>query len=275
MLRHNKKRNSYIIYEQLLSLTTRLAAQGNHEEAKYIVGFIKQYFHPSTEIGKEFKILESLMSKTSSKQEAEKILEESLIQSKVLDFDKLKKEKNTLIEQINKKISSKLFDVPVKDYKSMASAQILINEVKDNFQNTTPTERVKIKNFLTERMSEKQQVANNEKMDNFTFAVLVNKFNKKYSQLMNEDQRELLSAWSNFVIENKEENINSVINSKVLKLKESLSLHLSEKKDSDYKELLFEAYGKLSSEKFAPDEKSLYELMRYFDLVEELSNAQK
>jgi hypothetical protein len=275
MLRHNKKRNSYIIYEQLLSLTTRLAAQGCQEEAKHIVGFIKQYFHPSTEIGKEFKVLESLIGKASTKEEAEKILEESLSQSKVLNFDKLNKEKSVLIEQINKKISPKLFDMPVKEYKAMASAQILINEVKDNFANTTPGERVKIKNFLTERMSEKTPEIQTEKIDNFTFAVLVNKFNKKYAQLMNEDQRELLSAWSNFVIESKEEKINTVMESKVQKLKESLSSHISKNSQEDFKELLFEAYGKLSSSTFEANENSLYELMRYFDLVEELNNVQK
>lgn len=275
MLRHNKKRNSYIIYEQLLSLTTRLAASGNNDEAKYIVGFIKQYYHPTTEIAKELKILESLVEKSHQKDQAEKILEEALKQASTLNFEKLQKEKTALIDHINKKISVSLFDMPVKEYKTMASAQILINEVKDNFVNTTPTERVKLKNFIVEKMTVNPEPVSQEKVDDLTFAILVNNFNKKYSQLMNEDQRELLSAWSNYLIEQKEEKLNSVVCEKIEKLKQNISKFLKESNGKEYRDLLFESYNKLSCSKYTVNEQSLYELMRYFDLVEELNNEQR
>ncbi len=278
-LKHNKKRNAFIIYEQLIALTTRLAAGGNKEEASSVIAFLKEHFRSDTEIGKEYKLLESILSPGGhTKDNAEKIIEESLKQVKTLTTPKLEKEKTKLIEDINRRISKDLFKIPLKDYKAAASAQILLNEARRGKIETSPVERVKIRSILVEKIS-KSKSESSEKIDNVTFAILCSKFNQRYSKLMNADQKETLSAWSTFLIDGNQDKANSLLNEKIDKLKLSLSSHMSSKKHrkAEHEPLLKEAYSKLVDSDFNLNEQCIYEVMRYFDLVEDLDNydAQK
>jgi len=279
-LRHNKKRNAFIIYEQLIALTTRLAAAGNKEEASSVIAFIKEHYKSNTEIGKEFKLLEAILSPGGhTKDNSEKIIEESIKQAKTLTTAKLEKEKTKLIEDVNKHISKDLFKIPLKDYKAAASAQILLNESRHGKIETSPVERVKIRSILVDKISKSKLTESDEKIDNVTFAILCSKFNQRYSKLMNDDQKETLSAWSTFLIDGNEEKANSILNEKVNKLKLSLSSHMSLKKhkQAEHEPLLKEAYSKLVDSDFSLNEQCVYEVMRFFDLVEDLDNydAQK
>lgn len=274
-LKHNKKRNSFIVYEQLISLTTRLAAAGNKKEASVVVDFIKEHFGPNTEIGKEYKLLETILSPGGyTKDQAEKIIQESLEQAKTLSERKLTKEKTKLIEDINKKLTKDLHKIPLKNYKAAASAQILLNESRNKKIQTSPIERVKIKNILVEKISHPRQTEADEKIDNITFAVLCSKFNQRYSKLMNENQKEILASWSTFLIDRDEAKATKNLNKKVQELKTSLSAHMSSKKHrkAEHEPLLKEAYSKLVHSNFELNENSIYEVMRYFDLVEDLDN---
>lgn len=275
MIKHNKKRNTFLIYEQLIALTTRLAAEGHNNEAHAVLSFIKEHFNKNTELLKEFKLANSILTtKDCTKDEGASIIEETLKEAKLINENRLNEEKTKLIEGINNRISMDLFKIPVRDYKKIASVQVLLNEVYDSKIQTSPVERVKIKNTLIESMSKPKNQLDQEKIDNVTFAVLCSKFNKRYSQLMNEDQKEILSAWSTFLIDGNTKKANSILENKIEKLKNSLSTHssLSKHKNSDYQPLLKEAFSELSSKKPKLNEESVYEMMRYYDLVEDLNN---
>lgn len=275
MLRHKKKRNSFIVFEQLVGLITRLASAGNNTEASLVVDFLKKHFKSGTQLLKEYRLInEVLSSRGHPKEEADKIIDEVLSESKKLSTEKLEEEKTSLIQAINSQISCDLYNIPVRDYKLAASIQILMNEARSESGFTTPSERVKIKSLLSERLSVKENVKDEDKIDNLTFAVLVSKFNQRYSKLMNEDQRHLLSAWTNYLIDNNEEIIKKTMDEKIGKLKTCLSSHVGslQHKDSDHETLLKEAYSTLVEKQFTLNEQSVYEVMRFFDLVEDLEN---
>ena len=275
MLRHNKKRNSFVVYEQLVSLTTRLAAQGNKKEASMVVEIIKEYYNPNTEIGKEFKIIDAVLSSKGHKKEvASDIVAESLVESKKLSQKKLDKEKTKLIEKINRSLSKTLFNIPIRDYKIAASVQILMNEARSQNADTTPVERAKVKNLLVERLSRSNKKSEKVQVDNLTLAVLVSKFNKRYSQVMNEDQRDVLSTWTTFLIDSDRSKAQNALNQKVDKLKLSLSLLMDSKihNKTEHGPLLKEAYSNLVNRPIDVNETVVYEVMRYFDLVEDLNN---
>ncbi len=275
MLRHNKKRNSYIIYEQLLTLATTLAAKGVKNEANFVLAFIKENFSTNTEIGKELKLFESVLSKKEyDKDLASKILDETVAESRSISSEKINEEKTRLIEKINKYISYELFDIPVKEYKIMASAQLLLNESRGTFE-STPEQRVKIKNNLIERMTEKEIVEESEKVDNLTFSLMVNKFNKRYAKLMNEDQKHILSAWTNYLITNNEKLMLEVMGQKLSKIKECLVKNSKTQKEAEYYPMLKEACDTISKYTPAVTEESVYEVMRYCDIVEDLQNNEK
>lgn len=276
MLKHKKKRNSFIVFEQLVGLTTRLAAAGNNKEASLIVDFLKKHFKPGSQLLKEYRLInEVLSSKGHKKDEAEKILEEVLLESKKLSVEELEKEKTILIQDINFQVSNDLYKIPVKDYRLAASVQILMNENRcESSFTTTPSERVKIKTLLCEKLSSKKDIDDQERVDNLTFAVLVSKFNQRYSKLMNEDQKQLLSVWTNYLIDNDENKIKKVLDEKIGKLKTSLSgyINSTKHKESEHGPLLKEAYSNLIQREFILNEQSVYEVMRFFDLVEDLEN---
>lgn len=275
MLRHNKKRNSFVVYEQLVSLTTRLAAQGNKREASMVVEIIKEYYNPNTEIGKEFKIMDAVLSSKGHKKEvASDIVAESLVESKKLSQKKLDKEKTKLIERINRSLAKTLFNIPIRDYKIAASVQILMNEARTQNADTTPVERAKVKNLLVERLSRSNKKAEKVQVDNLTLAVLVSKFNKRYSQVMNEDQKDVLSAWTTFLIDSDHNKAQIALTQKVDKLKLSLSSLMDSKihNKTEHGPLLKEAYSNLVSRPIDVNETVVYEVMRYFDLVEDLNN---
>lgn len=275
MIKHNKKRNSFLVYEQLVTLATRLTVEGCKNEAGAVLNLIKEHFNKETEISKELKLFNSVLGlKEKNKKTAGSIVEEALREASQINDDKLEQEKTKLIEDINFKLSKDLHKIPVKNYKTAASFQILINEARTKKTQTTPVERVKIKNFLVETMSKPEEKILEEKIDGMTFAILCKKFNKRYDALMNEDQKEILSTWSKFLIDTNEEKANSILENKINKIKDYLRTEIgsSKHKDSEYQPMLKEAYSNIVNKKPELTENGIYEIMKYFDLVEDLKS---
>lgn len=276
MLKHNKKRNSYIIYEQLLSLASRLSLAKQKDEVKYVVSIISEAYHKDTLLYKEKKLFESVIkAEQLNKEEAEAVIAEALSESAQIDQKKIDKEKENLVKKICKEITSEVFNIPVKNYKTLASVQILLNESRSgNKVFTTPNERVKIKTLLTERMCRQKPKEIDEPIDNLTYDILINKYNKKYSKLMTEDQRQLLGAWINYSVDKDAKKVQQVISEKVDVVKKSLFNLLQNKtvKNSEEYKMISEAYDKIRNAKsdFVKNDEDLYLLMKYFDLKEDL-----
>lgn len=278
-LKHNKKKNSLIIYEQLLTLAARLASQKKQNEFDFILAFTKRHFSPSTNIGKERRILQNMTEvKCSSEEEATVLVSECLEQAKTINSEKLELEKVKLINEISSVIGSDLFKIPIKNYKLFASAQILVNETKNGFVASTPIERTKIKNLLKENFLKEEEVQEPIEMDNITFKILINKFNKRYGSFINEDQKEILSLWIKYLITEDENILRPVLVEKIAKAEKIISKTLSEKsnKAAEYYELLKEAQEQLKSKKIETlNEETIYEVMRFFDVIEDLSGEKK
>jgi hypothetical protein len=114
-------------------------------------------------------------------------------------------------------------------------------------------------------------------MDNVTFNILVNKFNKKYGPCINEDQKSILKAWTKSLLIEYKTEIKNVLVEKVDMIRREVSRAINKKseKSADYYELLIEAKQLLSSKKVDDDslnEEFIYEVMRYCDLVEDLKD---
>lgn len=275
MLKHNKKKNSYIVFEQLLSVMTRLAAQNKHNEAKFVLSVIKEHFKKNCALGKEKILFENILNYSNLKEkDADNILNETLDQAKDINPSELEKEKNRLITDVNNRLSSKLFSIPVKNYKLMASTQILFNETRMKDKIVTPIEQVKIKNQILKNLTKEKDEELIGEVDNLTYKVLLNKFNKKYTDILNEDQRDILSAWSLFVVGQDELKIRMALEEKLDLIKNIIQKNLNKK--SDFSDLLKEAHQQILSKKIETiDEDLIYEVLRYFDLTEDLVGDEK
>lgn len=276
MLKHNKRKNTAIVLEQLLTLATRLATQKKADEFDFVVNLTKRFFGPNTNIGKEKKVLRAITESTSSGIDSDSVINEALKESSLIDADALEREKVALINEINSKIGDVFFKIPVKDYKVLASAQILVNESRSKNYLTTPEERVQIRSILKENMAPKVEEKEVE-IDNVTYKILINKFNQKYGPFINENQKEILSSWIKFLVTSNESEIVPLLNEKLDVVRKTVKRSLKEKsaKAMDYYELLKESDEKLKDKKIeAATEENVYEVMRYFDLVNDLENKE-
>lgn len=273
MLRHNKKKNTCIVYEQLLTLAARLASQKKANEFDFVVEMTKKYFGPNTALGREKKVLQSIVEASCKNGEAEELITEALNEGLRINNERLEREKVALINEINAQIGAELFKIPIKNYKLYASAQILVNETKTGYLHTTAEERVKIKRVLKENLVKQPEPEEVSEVDNLTYKVLINKFNQKYGPFINEDQKKILSAWIKFLITEDKSVIEPVIKEKVERIQSVVRSSLRNKghKAADYYELLKEADESLKTKDISIiNEDLVYEVMRYFDLVEDL-----
>jgi len=277
MLKHNKKTNAGIVFEQLLATTTRLAASGNVNEARFVMSIIKNHFAPQTNLGKERKLIDAITSpQFSSKEEAVQVFEETLKEAATINPKELEREKQALITSVNKNLGQGLYNIKIPKYKDMASAQILFNEARNGFVYTTPQERVQAKNTLLESMTKKVSEDEEEKIivDNLTLKLAVKKFNKKYSKMLNEDQQEVLKAYMMYKASNNSSELESMLKKKVSKISTSMNLYKNNKNCTEVSEMLTEAIDKISQfDASNINEESVYEVMRYFDLVEDLEKV--
>ena len=272
-LRHNKKKNGRIVYEQLMILSTRLALSGHAKEANHVIKIIKERFSLSTMLGKEKKVFDSILEVANLKgDDAQTIISEALEESRVINDNSLEKERLALINCVIRELGKDLFSIPIKEYKLMASAQILLNESRNNYRHSSPKERVDIKNMLKEHMTRETKSESYE-MDNFTFKILKRKFNEKYSAIMNEDQREILAGWLGFLMTNDSPKFRALLEEKVEKAKEEIDYVMirPEHASSDYSKMLNEARVGLETDYTTQlNENNVLKVMKYFDLVEDL-----
>ena len=278
MIKHNKKKNASIVYEQLMTLAARLIAQKNLKEYSFIMSFVKEHFAPTSELGKERKILSNLIEGSCREDMVFELFNEVSSQIKSISMSELDKQKNSLINKINKEIGSSLFNIPIKDYKLHASAQVLLTEEINGYKYSTPEERVKIKRLIKENLIKEKTPADDiGNIDNFTYKVLISKYNRKYGEALNEDQKELMTAWINFVINENDKDIKNIVAEKKILIEKKIkeSLRSKEQKASDNYELLKEAQISLKEKDYSViNEDNMYEILRFLDLTEQLNELE-
>lgn len=269
MIKHNKKKNAYLVYEQLAQIAARLTAKKKVREAGVVIETIKKFYNKSTNLSKEKMLFESVLGAKGMKEDfAKDVLSETLSKAKTINLKELEKEKHQLINYISENLSKDLFDVSVKAYKPAASLQVLFNDERQTGTFISPEQKVRVKNQIISKMIEKPIVENREVVDSFTLKLAVDKFNKKYSQLLNEDQQDILKAWSTFLSKNDRKALNETLKAKVLKVRKVLLENTSHKEFGAQIKEAYSASMKMNLKE--ANEEFLYELMRYYDLVEDL-----
>ena len=91
MMKHNKKRNVGIIYEQLAQAFSEALVEKNQKKAVFVKKIIDDHYEKAGELFKEFKIFNALLKvNVSSDSLATNILKEAKIATVSLNKKKLK-----------------------------------------------------------------------------------------------------------------------------------------------------------------------------------------
>lgn len=202
-IKHNKMRNTGVLFELLARQITSDILSGKDSPA---VSILKEYF-TNSELAKEYKLYKTLISSNIiSESKAGILIETAIDQYKKLNKTSLRKQRYNIIKEIKKHYDlENFFKAKINKYKVYASCCLLF-ESADIFVN--PDIIVKNKVSLLEHLT--KQVTNDESKDKLmveylesdkgirflTYKILVEKFNKKYSNLDN-FQKEILREYIN------------------------------------------------------------------------------
>jgi hypothetical protein len=281
-IKHSKYKNTGILFELLVRQITADTLSGNDSKATYI---LKKYF-VRTELGKEYKLYETLSKhKNLTEGKAEVVVNSIIESSKNLNRGALKRQKYNLIQEITKHYSlDEFFATKLPSYKVHAALYTLL-EIYNSENLSNPDQiinnKIAILESLTTRAINKQKVEEDlitefqsydKDLRILTYKVLLEKFNGKYASL-NDNQKSVLKEFINSV--DSTPKLKEFYNNKITEIKSELNILSKKVTDKVVKIKLNEVnnmllpLGKLS--KVGNDD--LVNLLQYYELLEELSKA--
>jgi hypothetical protein len=190
--KHNKKRNTALLYEYLVKELTRSVLKEDLNSKKSIVKILTEFFQKDSILAKELAIYKSISEPSRlPKETAEKIVTESIKQFDSLDKEKIFKEQTRLIKEIKSSIKNDIFSNFVPQYKSLATIYQLFNV------DTSPKKKVLLEEKVVELMTTPPEVNDLEVPvhNNLVFKKFIEGFNKQYNDSLLKEQKELLNKY--------------------------------------------------------------------------------
>ena len=282
-IKHSKIKNTGLLYEILTRQVTADILDGRESKS---VNLLKKYFNENTALGKEKELYDILLTNSyKDERRAEKLLEAVVKTRQRISNQDLKKEKYNLIKEISEIFSSKdFFNTRVSNYKTLASIYkfFLTETTKIDFN---PKDVIDTKYNILEGITSKQKVKKpsnisetlrKEERDTqlLSYEILVDKFNKKYSNL-SESQKSLLKEYINNV--SNSNSFGEFINEEIIKVVNELKPLLKKVNDKVVKIKLTEAINQAKNftTKSVVKDNQVVTLMRYYELIKELKDVQK
>jgi len=186
-IKHSKFKNTGVLFELLVrQITLEILNGDKSENAKKIVA---EFFAPNTELNKELRLYDILLKeKYNSETKADRLVETVCDAHSKLNQSILSKEKFNLIKEISAKFEIEQFlSSPISNYKVLASIYKVFESKR--------AEGYDIKDIFNKKLIEsyKQQ---DKDLRLLTYKILVETFNKKYTNL-NNSQKNLLKEYIN------------------------------------------------------------------------------
>jgi hypothetical protein len=199
-INHSKYKNTGILFELLVRQITADTLEGKDSPVKDI---LKKYF-VKTELGKEYKLYESLLKKTSLTESRANIIIDTLLEaSKTLNRKLLKKQKYNLINELQQHYDlNEFFNHKLPNYKIQAAFYTLL----EIYNITTPvnpeniiSNKITILEHLTaapikgEKIRENilDEIKGDKDVSILAYKIILEKFNEKYKDL-NLHQKDIL-----------------------------------------------------------------------------------
>lgn len=226
-LKHNKKRNTAILYETLIRELTRASAREDKERSNLILRILKENFSKQTVLGADLELYKTLDENIGcSKEIAEKILAETKKRHSEIDQNSLFREQSKVIKRVNYELGNEMFENFIPNFKKYAT----INQILHGAKNIK--HQVRLEESVIEEMTN-TPIKGEEKyksVDKLAFKTFLNKFNEKYENTLLKEQKKLLSLYATS-FQNNDLELKVFLNEEVSRLKESVqNLKIEEKK---------------------------------------------
>jgi hypothetical protein len=282
-VKHSKFKNTAILFELLVKQITQEVLSNSNKNISESI--IKEFFNSKKELAKELKLYNQIVKeKYSTSDDAKLFLGEMIEERKKIDEVKLAKEKYNLVKTIKESYDlDKFLSSNLQNYKVLASIYKVFEtkiqgrkvEIRDYIDsNNTILEHItnkKISSKPQDKLYEsfKQQ---SEDLRLLTYKLLIENFNKKYSNL-DDSQKDLLREF-----------INNVSNTSTFpkfieeETKKALTALIAESKDISDKVTkikISEMVKLFKSNKFLKEnqDKQVSVLMLTYELLKEIKNV--
>ena len=281
-IKHSKYKNSGILFELLVRQITADTLEGKDSPIK---GLLKKYF-VKTELGKEYRLYETLLKRTSlTETKANVIIDTLLESSKTLNRKSIKKQKYNLINEIQKYYDlNEFFNHKLPNYKTQAAFYTLL----EMYNTTTPVNpeyiiinKVTILEHLTAAPIAEKKVRENileefrkEDKDTriLTYRIILEKFNGKYNEL-NTHQKLILKELINSI--DNTPRLKEFYISKSKEIKKELTTLNNKTKDPVTKIKINEITSLIKpvDKNYKVTDNDLVDLLQYCDLLTELETV--
>lgn len=282
LIKHSKYKNTGILFELLVRQITSDTLSGKDSKATNI---LKKYF-VKTELGKEYKLYETLTKhKNLTEGKAEIVINSIIESSKNLNRGVLKRQKYNLINELQKYYGlEEFFKTKLPNYKSYAALYTLV-EIYNSEHLSNPNQiidnKIALLENLTTKYIDKQKVEDDlliefqsydKDLRILTYKVMLEKFNGKYASL-NYNQKLVLKEFINSI--DSTPKLKEFYNSKVEEIK--IELHeLSKKVTNKVTQIKLNEITNLLStlnKNSKINNDNLVNLLQYYELLEELVKA--
>jgi len=280
-VKHSKYKNTGILFELLVRQITTDTLENKTSPAKDI---LQKYFVKS-ELGREYKLYESLLKRTSLTEAKASITISTLTESsKSLNRGAIKRQKYNLINEIKKHYDlTHFFNHKLPNYKPFAAFYTLLE--LNNSTTSNPEQLIQNKITILEHLtvaSIKESKVRDEVMDEvnksdkdtklLTYKILMEKFNGKYDDLASK-QKLILKEYINSI--DNAPRLKKFYIDKINEIKTELADLNKNTKNKVTKIKINEVVSliKVPSKNYKLKDKDLVDLLQYCDLVNELETA--
>jgi len=269
-LSHNKKRNTAFLYEVLISELAKSSLSNNKQLRETIVRILKEFFLKGKPLAQELNLYKEFEDLANyDKEIVSKIISETIKKRAELDDKEIFNEQTRLINKINKSVGKHSLENFVPNYKSLAT-------IYQIFSDKTPIKaRVILEKNLVRSILSKSSLPikeNKEDVNNVVYKIFTNKFNKKYTEL-NENQKNLLKLYIESVRDGGLE-LKSFINEELADIKIAIKEYVSSKNSDGLKESLDRVGEEIRSFKGQYiSEEIIKKILKMQALTEEMKNG--
>ena len=280
---HQKKRNSFLIYEFLIRVISSALVEDDKSKSAVALKIIRKHIKPGTNLYREFRLINSLVKTTvSSDHVAASILKEAKEAVSLIDESKLDREKSLLIRSINHTLNDENFyDQHVNEYRTYATIQLMINEWKSknkDLQRMALFEDHVMKWLVTEKEATPDTMITDDTAgtSRLLMKVMTKKLNEKYAGVLNEQQRGLIRAYAFSTVSEDQTSIKTKLSEVKENLVSLVDQYSSEIQHNEYlKNKLSEAKSALLSESLEQvDDSTVTRFMLYSRLRDELESKE-
>ena len=197
---HNKKRNTGVIYEQLLKNVSKCLVEGNRKQAQVCLNILERHFRQGTELYREFRLFNALANcEISASPVAAVIITEAKEAARKANRDLLEREKGHLIAEINRKLGQDFYDTHFDRYRDYATIQVLLN----TWRSASPDlgvlfdyEKKLVESMLRQKQAHVPDDAEPHRdINTLVVNIMTEKLNSKFSSSLTDQQRNVIREY--------------------------------------------------------------------------------